>query len=102
IEVLPRRVAPPAVVVGQVGIRRAEIGGGDGDRSRHAPPGIPGARQLVARPAGEPVVEQRRAQGGGIGPVTLTVQVPVSAGAAHGPRGVTPAVKSGVGGIPSE
>jgi len=59
----PRRVAPAAVVAGEVPVGRAEVGAGDDDgrRTRVAPPGAD-APQLVALPAPGAAREQRRAQ----------------------------------------
>lgn len=54
---LEGRVAPPAVVVGQTRVWRAEVGGGDGDAAGEAPFGIVVAPHLVARPAAQPIVE---------------------------------------------
>ncbi|KAB8084081.1 hypothetical protein EE612_006543, partial [Oryza sativa] len=62
VEVGARRVAPAAVVVGERVVRRAQVGGGDGDAARQAPLPIVVAPQLVARPARRAVVEQHRAQ----------------------------------------
>lgn len=60
VEVGPGRVAPPAVVVGQSRVRRAEIGGGDGDGGAGDAVGA-GARDLVAGAARQAIVEQSRA-----------------------------------------
>jgi hypothetical protein len=80
--VLPRRVAPAAVVVGQRVVGRAEVGGGDGDglaaeaeaRVRRVVAGDP-----VALPAGGAVVEQRRAQCRRVRAVPRRVEVAVPA-----------------------
>lgn len=77
VEMLEGRVAPPAVVVGQVVVGRAKVGGGDRDGAGQAPPGLPAAPHLVACPAREPVVKQGRAQGRSVGAVALTIQVSV-------------------------
>ncbi|KAB8086783.1 hypothetical protein EE612_010312, partial [Oryza sativa] len=65
IEVRPWRVAPAAVVAGEVPVGRAEVGGGDGDRDAGPAPlrcPLAVAGDLVALPARRAVVEQRRAQ----------------------------------------
>lgn len=78
VEMLEGRVAPPAVVVRQGVVRRAEIGSGDGDGARQAPPGFTAAPHFIARAAHQPVVEEGRAQCGGARAVALTVQIAVS------------------------
>jgi hypothetical protein len=85
VEVLPRRVAPAAVVAGLGVVRRAQVGRRHGHR--HAPlaplPAVLGvARHLVALPARRAVVEQRRAQRRRVRPVPRRVQVAVPASAA--------------------
>ncbi|KAB8086774.1 hypothetical protein EE612_010298, partial [Oryza sativa] len=65
VEVGARRVAPAAAVAGEVPVGRAEVGGGDGDgdaRLAPRPVRLAVADELVALPAGEAVVEQRRAE----------------------------------------
>lgn len=57
VEVLERGIAPPAVVVGEREVWRAEVGGGDGDGAGQAPLGVVVAVHLVARAARQPVVE---------------------------------------------
>lgn len=58
---LERRIAPPAIVVGQSIVGRAEVCGGDGDGSGEARPGVAVAPQLETFPAAQPIVEQRGA-----------------------------------------
>lgn len=88
VEVLPRRVAPPAVVAGKVVVGRAVVGGGDGDlRPLLAPRRLPRvAHDLEARAAGGAVVEQRRAQCRVLDAVPVAVQVliPTRATCIHG------------------
>ncbi|CAL9044048.1 unnamed protein product [Musa banksii] len=78
VEMLQRRVAPAAVVVGEGVVGRTEVGGGDDDGSREAPPGVIGAPHLVARAAAEPIVEERGTEGRGVGPVPLAVEVAIA------------------------
>ena len=96
VEVRPRRVAPAAVVAGEVPVGRAEVGGGDGDRDAGLAPlrrPLAVAGDLVALPARRAVVEQRRAQRRVPRAVPLRVQVDVAARPAHGARRVRPAVE---------
>ena len=83
VEVWPPCVAPAAVVVREVVVRRAEVGGRDRHRnSRLAEPGfrpLAVARDLVALPAGGAVVEEHGAQRRRPRPVPRRVQVPVAA-----------------------
>lgn len=58
IEMLAGRVAPPAVVVRQRRVRRAEVGGSYSYGARQAPFGVAGASKLVAGPTGQAVVEK--------------------------------------------
>ena len=78
VEVRLRRVAPPAVVVGERVVGRAEVGGrhhgGAGQAAAAA-----GAPDLEARAAAPPVVEQRGAQRRRVRPVPRAVQVAVAA-----------------------
>lgn len=57
IEVLARRIAPAAVVARQSEVRRAEVGGGDGDNACAAPLRVIVAPQLVTRAAAQSAVE---------------------------------------------
>ena len=80
VEVLPGRVAPAAVVVGQRVVGRAKVGGRDGHR--RAADAEPRVRLVVARdpvalPARGAVVEQRRAQRRRVRAVPRRVQVPI-------------------------
>lgn len=81
VEVRPRWVAPTAVVAGEIVIRRAEVGGGDGDggAAGEAPPrirlGVAG--DPVALPARLAVVEQRRAKRRRVRAVPRRVQVAI-------------------------
>jgi hypothetical protein len=80
VEVLPRRVAPAAVVVGQRVVGRAQVGGGDGHR--RAADAEPRVRLVVAGdpvalPARGAVVEERRAQRRRVRAVPRRVQVAV-------------------------
>lgn len=74
-----RRVAPPTIVVRKSVIRRAEIGGGNGDgrATRVAPPWVIGALDFKARAAAQPFVEQRRAERRRVDSVSLAVQISV-------------------------
>jgi hypothetical protein len=83
VEVLPRRVAPAAVVVGQRVVGRAQVGGGDGHR--RAADAEPRVRLVVAGdpvalPARGAVVEERRAQRRRVRAVARRVQVAVPTG----------------------
>ena len=105
VEVLPRRVAPAAGVAGLGGVGRAEIGGGDHDAAAAAntPLGVGGhvALDLEAGAAAEAGVEERGAEGGGVGAVAGGVEVAVAAGTAHGARRIPAAIEGGVGGGPA-
>ncbi|CAL9044047.1 unnamed protein product [Musa banksii] len=78
VEMLPWRVTPSAVVAGEGVVRRAEVGSRDDNRAREAPPGVIGAPHLVASAAAEPIVEERSAEGRGVGPVPLAVEVAIA------------------------
>jgi len=80
VEVGARRVAPAAAVGVQRPVGRAQVGRRHRDR-RRAPvaPGRARAPDLVARPAPEPVLEQRRAQRRRVRAVPRRVQVAVPA-----------------------
>jgi hypothetical protein len=81
VKVLPRRVAPSAIVAGQGVVGRAEVGCCDGDGRALF------ARLCFARVAGDgeagatpcPIVEERRAQCSRVCPVPGVIQVPVPA-----------------------
>ncbi|KAG6467191.1 hypothetical protein ZIOFF_074994 [Zingiber officinale] len=79
VEVRAGRVAPAAVVAGESGVRRAEVGGRDDDGARKTPPRVVVAPKLVASAATEPIVEQHRAQRRRVGSVAPDVEVPVPA-----------------------
>ncbi|KAG6502153.1 hypothetical protein ZIOFF_042042 [Zingiber officinale] len=79
VEVRAGRVAPAAVVAGESGVRRVEVGGRDDDGARKAPPRVVVAPKLVASAATEPIVEQHRAQSCRVGSVSPDVEVPVPA-----------------------
>ena len=81
VEVLPRRVAPPAVVAGLGVVGRAQVGGGDGHRhARLAPPAVLlVALHLVALPARRAAVEHRQAQRRRVRAVPRRVQVAIPA-----------------------
>lgn len=74
---LERRVAPPAIVVGQSEVGGAKVGCSDGDRAREAPPGVVVASHFETSSAAQPIVEQRGAQRRCVGSVPLAVQVPI-------------------------
>ncbi|KAG6497462.1 hypothetical protein ZIOFF_045362 [Zingiber officinale] len=74
VEVRAGRVAPAAVVAGESGVRRAEVGGRDDDGARKAPPRVVVAPKLVASAATEPIVEQHRAQRRRVGSVAPDVE----------------------------
>lgn len=78
------RVAPPAVVVGECVVGRAEVGGRHDGGARQAAPAA-GAPDLKARAAALPVVEQRRAQGRRVRPVARAehVAVPTRSSCTH-------------------
>jgi len=103
VEVVARRVAPPAGVRGQPVVGRAEVGGRDHHR-RHggvalalaAAPAT--ALDLEAGAAGESVVEERRAERPRRHAVPRDVEVAVPAGAAHGARRVAATIH-GHGGV---
>lgn len=81
VEVLQGRVAPPAVVVRKIVVRRAEVGDRDGHRRPlEAPLGlvVNVTDELEALSAGYPVVEQRGAQCCRVSPVALGIQVAIS------------------------
>ncbi|KAG6513946.1 hypothetical protein ZIOFF_024283 [Zingiber officinale] len=79
VEVRAGRVAPAAVVAGESGVRRVEVGGRDDDGARKAPSRVVVALKLVASAATEPIVEQHRAQRHRVGSVSPDVEVPVPA-----------------------
>lgn len=76
----PWRVAPTAIVIWQSVVGRAEIGGSDENGGAAGVAPLPFVRtlDLEARPAAEPFVEQRRAEGGGVYSIALAVQVSIS------------------------
>ncbi|KAF3774714.1 hypothetical protein EJ110_NYTH52512 [Nymphaea thermarum] len=73
IKVLEGRVAPPAIVVRQHIVGRAEVGGRHRDRARQAPLRVVGALHLVAGPAAQPVIEQSSAKCSCERAISLTV-----------------------------
>lgn len=75
VEMGPRGVAPPAIVVGKSVVGRTEVRGRheNGRASRVTPLLLIRALDLETRPAAESLVEQRRAQRRSVHPVTLTV-----------------------------
>ncbi|KAG6510511.1 hypothetical protein ZIOFF_028535 [Zingiber officinale] len=79
VEVRAGRVAPAAVVAGESGVRRVEVGGRDDDGAWKAPPRVIVAPKLVASAATEPIVEQHRAQRHRVGSVSPDIEVPVPA-----------------------
>jgi hypothetical protein len=79
VEVRLRRVAPPAVVVGERIVGRAEVGGRDDGGTTRQAAAAAGAADLKARAAALPVVEQRGAQRRGVLPVPRAVQVAIPA-----------------------
>lgn len=100
IEVLERGVAPATVVVGEGIVRGAEVGGGDGDGPGEAPLRVVVALHLVAGPAAQAVVEQSGAEGRGVGPVALAIQVAIPTSTPHGAGRITTPVEGGVSVLP--
>lgn len=74
---LAGRVAPPSVVVRQRRVRRAEVGGGDGDGARQTRFGVAGAGQIVARAARQAVVEKSSTQCSCFCTISLAVQITI-------------------------
>jgi len=68
--VLERPVAPAAIVVGETGIRGAEIGGCYGDGSTRQAPLTTLAHDLEASSTRQSLVEERRAQCRRLGPIS--------------------------------
>ncbi|RWW00912.1 hypothetical protein GW17_00036090 [Ensete ventricosum] len=78
IKVVPGRIAPPSIVVGKRVVWRAEVSGGNDDRTLEAP--LPArAFDLEARPAALPVVEESRAQCSALGAIPLVVEITITA-----------------------
>lgn len=77
VKVLERRIAPPAVVVGQVIVRGAEVSGSDSDGTGEAPFGVIVAFHLITRPAAQAIVEQSSAECCSVSPIPLAVQITV-------------------------
>lgn len=78
-----RRVAPAAIVAGEVIVWRTEVCGGDGNGSApQTPLGILScvAHYLIAPPARLPVVEQSRAKSCSFYAITIGVEISISAG----------------------
>ena len=73
-------VAPPPIVVGLLGVWRAEVGGGDGDCGGGAVLGVVDASDLVAGAAGEAIVEESSAQCRCLEAVALFEEIAVPAG----------------------
>jgi hypothetical protein len=84
VEMQLRRVAPPAVVVGECVVGRAEVGGRHDGGARQAAAAA-GAPDLKARAAALPVVEQRSAERRRVGPVPRAehVAVPTRSSCTH-------------------
>jgi len=80
IEVQARRIAPAAIVIRERVVRGAEVGCSDRDRRWEAPLGVVDAFYFVAGAAGEPIVEERGAEGCSVRAVALAVQVAVATG----------------------
>ncbi|RRT72848.1 hypothetical protein B296_00034048 [Ensete ventricosum] len=78
IKVVPGRIAPPSIVVGKRVVWRAEVSGGNDDRTLEAPL-PPRAFDLEARPAALPVVEESRAQCSALGAIPLVVEITITA-----------------------
>lgn len=77
IKVVPGRIAPPSIVVGKRVVWRAEVSGGNDDRTLEAP--LPArAFDLEARTAALPVVEQSRAQCSALGAIPLVVEITIT------------------------
>jgi hypothetical protein len=102
VEVLPRRVAPPAAVRGLLVVGRAQVGRRHHQRRRAglAPAGAVHAAHLVAPAAGRAVAEQHRAHGHRLHAIPLRARVLVPARARRGAGPVPPAVEGRVGGFP--
>ena len=79
VEVLEGRIAPPAVVVGQSEVRRAEVCRGDGDGAGEAPSRVIVAPHFVTSTTSQAIVEEGCAQSCSVGSIPLAVQVPVPA-----------------------
>ncbi|WVZ77097.1 hypothetical protein U9M48_024998, partial [Paspalum notatum var. saurae] len=86
VEVRPWRVAPAALVAGQLIVGWAEVGGGDHDRdawfAKHGVRPLAVACDLVALPTGNPVIEERCAQRRRSRTIPLRIQIAVPARAA--------------------
>lgn len=104
VEMLKRRIAPTARIVGESVVWRAEIGGGDDHGgSDQAPLGLDVCipTNFKTSTAAETTVEERRAKGGGVRAITGGVEITVTASTPHRSRGIASAVKSGVGATPA-
>lgn len=73
IEMLLRRVAPTAVIVGKCVVWWAKIGGRDQNRARETPLWVIDTPDLKASAAAQPIVEQGCAQSCCVCPVPLAV-----------------------------
>lgn len=78
IEVFERRIAPPAIVIGQSLIRWAEVGGRDNDVTMEAPFGVVVASHLVTCSTAQTTVEESSAQSRRASTVPLAVQVSIT------------------------
>lgn len=77
VKVVERRVAPPAGVVGQGVVWRAEIGGGHHNWTRQTPLLVSGAPDLITRSAAQAIVEQSSTQRCRVCTIPLAVQIPI-------------------------
>lgn len=78
IKVLERGIAPAAIVVRELVVRWAEVGGSDGDGAHKTPFGVINAPQLVAGTTVGALVEQSSAQCCSVCAVAIAVQVAIT------------------------
>lgn len=79
IEVLSRRIAPASVVLGQSVVRGPEVGRSYRDCCWKSPPWFVDAFHLVGGAAGEPAVEEGRAEGCSVAAKALFVEISITA-----------------------
>lgn len=77
VKMVERRVAPAAGSAGKGVIGRTEVGSSDQNGARKAPFGVTHALDLIARPTAQPIVEEGSANSRSVGPVPLTVKIPI-------------------------